>query len=455
MEPRIQYAKTEDGVNIAYWTLGEGTPLLATASGANSPSFRSWQTPEGRAFWEKMAQGRLVIRYDHRGVGNSDHHISEFSLESLVADIEAVADQANPTAFALFGYAACAPFAIAYATRHPERVSKLILFNASARGSDLYNLDRLRKAREMADDDPEFYLQVVASELGLAGGHAESWVSAMLKEVDPSARQMSLDVHLESDVTHLLPRISVPTLVLHRRDLRRPSLDAARTLAAAIPGAQLVILEGDSAAPYIGDTDAVISAIDEFLADGVEAKPRATPATREGPAPGGFATILFTDMESSTALTQSLGDAKAQELVRAHNTIVREALGAHDGTEIKHTGDGIMASFAGASSALGCAVAIQQAVAARAAEQPDTPLGLRVGLNAGEPVVEEQDLFGASVQLAKRICDHAEPGQILVSNVVRELAMGKGFLFSDIGEVVPKGFEEPVRLYEVRWREAE
>ena len=158
-------------------------------------------------------------------------------------------------------------------------------------------------------------------------------------------------------------------------------------------------------------------------------------------------------MESSTALTQSLGDAKAQELVRAHNTIVREALSAHDGTEIKHTGDGIMASFGGASSALGCAVAIQRAVAARAAEQPDIPLGLRVGLNAGEPVVEEQDLFGASVQLARRICDHAEPGQVLASNVVRELAMGKGFLFSDIGEVVPKGFDEAVRLYEVRWRE--
>ena len=164
-------------------------------------------------------------------------------------------------------------------------------------------------------------------------------------------------------------------------------------------------------------------------------------------------TILFTDMESSTALTQRLGDEKAQELVREHNTIVREALSAHEGTEIKHTGDGIMASFTSASHALGCAVAIQRAVAARAAEQPEIPLGLHIGLNAGEPLVEEQDLFGASVQLAKRICEHAEPGQILTSNLVRELATGKGFLFADIGEVVPKGFEEPVQLYEVLWRE--
>jgi adenylate cyclase len=133
--------------------------------------------------------------------------------------------------------------------------------------------------------------------------------------------------------------------------------------------------------------------------------------------------------------------------VRAHNVIVREALNAHAGNEIKHTGDGIMASFPTASGALDCAVAIQQSVAGHV----DTNLRVHIGLNAGEPVVEESDLFGTAVQLAQRICDSAEAGQILVSNVVRELAAGKRFLFADIGEVVPKGFEEPVRLYEVRW----
>ena len=167
------------------------------------------------------------------------------------------------------------------------------------------------------------------------------------------------------------------------------------------------------------------------------------------PTRAGVRTVLFTDLTSSTALTQRLGDAKAQELVRAHNTIVRGKLAAHGGTEIKHTGDGIMASFPTASGALECAVAIQQAVTDRA----DGNLQVHIGLNAGEPVAEESDLFGTSVQLARRICDHASSGQILASNVVRELAAGKGFLFSDIGEVLPKGFEEPVRLYEVRWRD--
>ena len=169
-------------------------------------------------------------------------------------------------------------------------------------------------------------------------------------------------------------------------------------------------------------------------------------------APSGLLTILFTDMESSTALRQRLGDAQAQEVVHTHDAIVREALGAHGGSEIKHTGDGIMASFPSASSGLECAVAIQRGVAAYVEEHPDPPLAVYIGLNAGEPIAEEEDLFGTSVDLARRICDRAEPSVILVSNVVRELAAGKGFLFSDLGGTVLRGFEDPVRLYEVRWR---
>ena len=174
-------------------------------------------------------------------------------------------------------------------------------------------------------------------------------------------------------------------------------------------------------------------------------------------------------MEGSTALTQRLGDAKAQDVLRAHNAIIRDALAANRGSETKHTGDGIMASFGSAARALECAVAIQRAFATPdSAESATTPLPahpeaskeraehsapvrVRIGLNAGEPVAEDGDLFGATVQLAARVCNRAEPGQILVSNVVRELAMGKGFLFADIGDVTLKGFEGPIRLYEVRW----
>jgi class 3 adenylate cyclase len=155
-------------------------------------------------------------------------------------------------------------------------------------------------------------------------------------------------------------------------------------------------------------------------------------------------------VEGSTALTQRLGDAKAREVLRAHERIVREALRAHGGAEVKAMGDGFMASFSSATRALECAIATQRAFAEHN-ESAEEPIRVRIGLNAGEPIAEEADLFGTAVNLAARIAAQAAGGEILVANVVRELAAGKGFLFVDRGEVALRGFEDPVRLYEVRW----
>lgn len=167
-----------------------------------------------------------------------------------------------------------------------------------------------------------------------------------------------------------------------------------------------------------------------------------------------FRSILFTDIEGSTALTQRLGDAGAMQVLRRHDDVVRDALREADGSEVKHTGDGIMASFTSASSAVGCAIAIQKQLAANDAENEE-PFSVRIGLSAGEPVTDSGDLFGACVQLAARLCAHAEPGGILASTAIRDLSMGKGFVFVDQGEVVLRGFQEPVRPYAVRWIEEE
>jgi class 3 adenylate cyclase len=164
-----------------------------------------------------------------------------------------------------------------------------------------------------------------------------------------------------------------------------------------------------------------------------------------------FRSILFTDIEGSTALTQKLGDAKAMQVLRRHDDIVREALREADGSEVKHTGDGIMASFTSASRAVGCAVAIQKQLADHKSRQDEEALSVRIGLSAGEPVTEGGDLFGAVVQLAARLCAHAEPGGILTSTAVRDLSIGKGFVFIDQGEVALRGFVEPVRPYAVQW----
>ena len=197
-------------------------------------------------------------------------------------------------------------------------------------------------------------------------------------------------------------------------------------------------------------------AVGGFLGKVGEGPAMTEPATAVGqPAiDTAFRTILFADIEGFTSITQRVGDARAMELLRTHDAFIRDALKAHKGSEVKHTGDGIMASFASIVRAVECAIAIQRTFASHNEQSPDIPIRLRTGLAAGEPVTEGEDLFGAAVQLASRICDCAEAEQILVPSVIRELCMGKGFLFGDIGEVVPKGFEEPVRLYEVRWQES-
>lgn len=165
----------------------------------------------------------------------------------------------------------------------------------------------------------------------------------------------------------------------------------------------------------------------------------------------GIRTVLFTDIVDSTALTQTLGDEAAMAFLELHNAVVRKALAALGGREVKHTGDGIMASFLSAASAVKCATQIQRDLARHEQNQPDQKLKVRIGAAAGEPVEQHNDLFGSTVQLAARLCAHAQPEQILVTNAIAELCVGKGLRFEELGEVALKGFGRPVRAHAVEW----
>ena len=168
----------------------------------------------------------------------------------------------------------------------------------------------------------------------------------------------------------------------------------------------------------------------------------------------GIRTVLFTDIADSTTLTQALGDEAALAMLGVHDTIVRDALSASGGREVKHTGDGIMASFISAAGAVRCAIEIQRQLDKHSQENPDRPLKVRVGAAVGEPVEQQNDLFGSTVQLAARLCDHAQPEQILVTNAIAELCIGKGLQFEDLGEVDLKGFGYPLRAHAAAWRQA-
>lgn len=166
-----------------------------------------------------------------------------------------------------------------------------------------------------------------------------------------------------------------------------------------------------------------------------------------------FRAIMFTDLKDSTATTSRLGDAKALHFVHIHNALTRNALRQYNGHEVKHLGDGIMATFRSAVNAVECAVSIQKAFAAHNQQHPDATMHLRLGLSAGEPVEEDGDLFGSAVQLAARLCASAEPGQIVVAQIVLDECQSHPYPFLDLGEITPKGFDHPVRVHEVQWRD--
>ena len=452
MEPRIQYAQSPDGVNIAFWTMGKGPALVQVRSGL-SPFRMEWEIPEFRRFNERLAQKRMLVQYDMRGCGLSERDVTDFSPEALFQDLEAVVDRLGLERFALWGTATMGPVAIAYAARYPERVSRLILWHSHARASDLLKSPQIQALARLIDDW-ELYTDTMAHYLfGWAGGEPARRFAVRMRDSFTQETYRAFQAQfLTFDVTDLLPQVRAPTLVLHRRQLPWLSVDVATDLASHIPNARLALLEGQSGAPALEDSQVVLDAIDEFLGEGEEEAAGAKP-----PEPGGFRTILFTDVEGSTALTQRLGDARARDLLREHERMVREALKSHGGSEVKTMGDGFMASFSSATRALECAIAMQRAFAERNESAPE-PIRVRVGVNAGEPIAEDDpdgrsDLFGTAVILAARIAAKAEGGEILTSDTVRGLVAGKRFLFADRGDTALRGFEDAVRLYEVRWRE--
>ena len=212
--------------------------------------------------------------------------------------------------------------------------------------------------------------------------------------------------------------------------------------------------EAHGAVPYeIIEVDPTI--VEAFLGrvkDPTPAKPGQASAG-QATIDSAFRAIMFTDLKDSTATTSRLGDAKGLHLIHIHNALTRTALRDYSGREVKHLGDGVMATFSSASNAVECAIAIQKAFAAHNQHHPDAIMHLRLGLSAGEPVEEYGDLFGSAVQLAARLCAYAEPDQIVVTQIVRDECQSQTYPFADLGEITPKGFDRPVRVHEVKWQD--
>ena len=445
MEPQIQYAKTKDGVSIAFSTLGKGRALVLMTPWPFCHLEAEWRVPTYRLWHERMAEKTRLVRFDARGSGLSQRDVDDLSLNARVLDLEAVADHLALETLDLMGYGGAGHVAVTYAVRHPDRVAHLILYSSYARSSEIREIPQLQGLLALLNSDWEMFTETIAHVFfGWSAGEPARQFAAFLREcATPEQVRAAFAAGAASDVSDLLPQVSTPTMVLRAREGMFPGAEITRSLASAIPNASVTTVDG---AWLTSDdiVEAVVRTFHQFLGEGEKATPEPSDV-------GAVHTILFTDVEGSTALTQRLGDAKARELLREHERMVRDALKAHGGSEVKTMGDGFMASFSSATKALECAIAMQRALAEHN-ESAEEPIMVRIGLNAGEPIAEDEDLFGTAVNEAARITAAAKGGEILVSNVVRELAKGKDFLFADVGERQLRGFDEPVRLYEVRWR---
>ena len=265
------------------------------------------------------------------------------------------------------------------------------------------------------------------------------------------AVRILLDMVSSSDVRALLPRVTVPTLVIERE----VNLKFGQELAANIPDARFLVL-GSGSSFVAENARPGIEAINAFLGDTARAAASEASKSQEATPASAFRTVLFTDIVGHTEMMQRLGDQQGRAVLREHERITREVLKAHGGAEVKTMGDGFMASFGSVTKAVECAIALQRTFEeynAGVGAHGRAPLQIRAGLNAGEPIAEEGDLFGSMVILAARIAAQAGAGEILIPEPVRHLLAGKEFLFSDRGDVALKGFEDAVRLYEVRWRD--
>ena len=442
MTPPIGYAHTDDGVDIAFWSIGDGPALIAMPGLPWSHIQMEWSIPAMRAWYEALGRNRRLVRYDGRGFGLSTRQVGELSLETSVSDLIAVVDALDLEHLDLFADFHSGAPAIAYGSRYPDRLDHLIMFCAYPDGA-VHQANPLTQAtRPIIAQDWEFYTQLVSRLLlGWSEAEAAEAFTALVQScttAETGARALAATV--EFDVAHLLSAVRCPALVLHRPEQRLSPLDNARALASGLPDARLSLQPGASIAPFLGDTSALLREIESFLGG---SPGTAAPIDVETPdvlSPSGISTVVFTDVVSSTELVERIGDRPARDALRSLEEEVERLAGDRTGRVIKHLGDGSLLEFASTSGALAFADALQES-------RPDGGPEVRIGISAGEPIREDGDLHGSVVVLASRLADSAGPGEALVSDVVRQLAHGKGFDFTDAGALKLKGFDHPIQAW--------
>ncbi len=456
--PETRYARTPDGVHVAYQELGDGPVDLLTVGYGNMVSIDTRdEEPHFRRFEHRLAAFSHLIRFDPRGRGLSDPMPAgtPFTVEHSVEDVTAVLDAAGVSAASLFAVAMNAPTALLAAATHPERVSSLVLVHGYARlaraddypyGIPQYALDRFRDGLldvgdgegsngeslyGDGDDDPSDIALLAPSFAGDLD-FRDWWRRAGQRGASPASARAILTALNGVDVRGILASVVAPTLLIHRRGSIY-SVELSEFLAAHLPNSRLVVLPGRDLFPFAGDSDAVLDEIEEFL----------TGVRGESGSERVLTTVLFTDIVGSTQRARELGDRAWHDLLDRHDAMVREELRRFRGREVKTMGDGVLATFDGPARAMRAAVAI-----CAGARRLD--LEVRAGLHTGEVEQRGDDVSGVAVHIAQRVSGLAGAGEVLVSRTVVDLVTGSGTEFADRGQHELKGLEGSWQLFAVR-----
>lgn len=431
MVARTEYARSGN-LHIAYQVLGRGPLDLVYVPGWVSHVELAWEEPTLARFFHRLASFSRLILFDKRGTGLSDRVPNEApaTLDERMDDVRAVLEAVGSQRAAIFGNSEGGSMSVLFAAAHPERTVALVTFGIFAKRlfSPDYPWAPTPEQREQAYElvEREWGRDMDLTDLAptVAGNEPfkQRLATYFRRSASPGAAVALLRMNTLIDVRKVLPAIRVPTLILHRTGDRDANVEEGRWIASRISGARFVELPGHDHLPWVGDQDAVLDEVEEFLT-----------GVRRGPDPDRIlATVLFTDIAGSTELAARLGDRAWRELLEMHHLLVRKELVRFRGREIDTAGDGFLALFDGPTRAMRCALAIRDAVRHLGME-------IRAGVHTGEVEVEGDKVRGIAVHAGARVAAAAKAGEVLVSGTVKDLAAGSGIQLSERGRHALKG----------------
>ena len=437
--PETRYARAGE-LSIAYQTLGKGPVDVILVPQWLSNIEQYWEHPASSYFLRRIASFARLIIFDKRGTGLSDNAPGPQTLEERMDDVLAVMDAAGSERAVLFGASEGGPMAALFAATYPERCLSLAMYGTLPRWLEAADYPQGRPAAVAAAYGERWIegwgtgasLVVLSPSMARDTRFRDWWGRFERHSARPGMVRPIIEAINETDVRAVLPAIRVPTLIMHRRGDRLVDAANGRYLADHIAGARYVEFEGDDHIYFVGDVDAILGELEEFVTG--------TRETHDNERV--LATVLFTDIVKSTEHAARLGDRRWHDLLEDHDRLVATRITDYRGRTIRTTGDGVFATFDGPARAIHCALAVIEAA-------QRLNLEVRAGLHTGECELAGDDLAGVTVHIGARIADLAEPSQVLVSGTVRDLVVGSNIEFAYRGEEPLQGVPGAWRLFRV------